>query len=210
MKIINISPGGFTLPYILGICTHIKSCSTYNLDNYEFIGASAGSWAAVYLASDFKVNEDTIYKYSKLFENKGYYYKWRNIGDYLIDEFTNGIEDTNFIKNKKVKIQLSKFKNNKLSCSINDNYNNLNELLKLCYYSSYIPGLSGLKVPKYHGEYFIDGFFTRNDLNFNNEILIYPSMFNRNFTLHDVLGNSNNAIEMYQLGISDAFNNLII
>jgi predicted acylesterase/phospholipase RssA len=49
-KIISISPGGYKGFYVLGICQYIKE--HYNLDNYIFSGASAGSWNA--LAMCFK------------------------------------------------------------------------------------------------------------------------------------------------------------
>ena len=50
MKYLYLAPGGFTLPYTLGICQFIKE--HYYLNDYKFIGSSAGSWLSVYLASD--------------------------------------------------------------------------------------------------------------------------------------------------------------
>ena len=52
-KLITITPGGYKGFYTLGICHYIKE--NYNLENYYFSGASAGSWNALFLS--FKSNK---------------------------------------------------------------------------------------------------------------------------------------------------------
>ena len=46
-NIINIYPGGLHGFYMMGICKYIKN--HYNLNQYKFYGASAGSWNGLYL-----------------------------------------------------------------------------------------------------------------------------------------------------------------
>jgi len=46
-KIISISPSGFKGFYELGILSFVKD--NYNLDNYIFSGASAGSWNTLFM-----------------------------------------------------------------------------------------------------------------------------------------------------------------
>jgi len=57
-KYIYLAPGGFTMPYTLGISQFIKE--NYNLNNINFIGASAGSWTSIYLASDMYLSDNLI------------------------------------------------------------------------------------------------------------------------------------------------------
>ena len=146
MRYIYLGPGGFTMPYTLGVCQFIKE--HYLLNNYKFIGASAGSWLSVYLASDMFLTNDLITDYSKEFENKGIFYKWHNICSFLIDEFTKSIKDTKFIDKKLIKISVSNYENKTISNKLIDDYDNLDELLQLCSISSYVPILSGLSIPK--------------------------------------------------------------
>ena len=47
-KLITITPGGLQGFYVLGICTYIKE--NYDLSNYVFSGASAGSWNSLFLS----------------------------------------------------------------------------------------------------------------------------------------------------------------
>jgi len=47
-KIISISPGGLKGFYLMGILDFVKQ--NYNLDNYLFSGASAGSWVSLFMS----------------------------------------------------------------------------------------------------------------------------------------------------------------
>ena len=51
-KIISITPGGFKGFYTLGICHYLKD--NYDLSEFLYSGASAGSWNALFLS--FKGN----------------------------------------------------------------------------------------------------------------------------------------------------------
>ena len=188
MKYLYLAPGGFTLPYTLGICQFIKE--HYYLNDYKFIGSSAGSWLSVYLASDILYFENLVKDYSKLFEDKDIIYKWNNVCPFLIEEFTELINDTSFIEKKRVKVCLSGIKSNKISNYIIDDYDSLEELLNLCYISSYIPLLSGTALKKRKEMIVFDGYFTEpqftNKINFE----IKNDMFNRKFTLSDFFGKS--------------------
>lgn len=206
-KYLYLAPGGFTMPYTLGICQFIKE--HYCLHNYRFIGASAGSWLSVYLASDMFLTDQLISDYSKLFENKGVFYKWHNICPFLIDEFSKSIEDTTFIEKKLVKVSVSNYQNKTINNKLIDDYNNLYELLQLCSFSSYIPILSGLYVPKRNNLITFDGYFS--EPNFENikiKFKICNSMFDRKFTLSDVVGKSKiNINELINLGYYDCIQN---
>ena len=210
-KTIYLGPGGFTMPYTLGICKYIKD--NYKLSEYNFIGSSAGSWLAVYLASDLNENDTMmlIDKYSEEFENsnKNFLYKWHNSGNFLKNEYMNRIKNTNFVNEKKIKISVSRYKNNKLFNELLYDYNNLEELLELCKLSSYIPFLTGNNIPKYNEIITIDSFFT--NINFEYDILIYFGTFNRKFTMREIIGRSKIPAKEYFLeGYNDAFKNKIL
>lgn len=208
-KTIYLGPGGFTMPYTLGICKYIKD--NYDLTNYNFIGSSAGSWLAVYLASD--INSDNIQQiinnYSAKFENnnRNFLYKWHYTGDFLKDEYIKYINDKELIINKKnIKISVTRYKNRKLINELLSDYNNIDELLELCKYSSYIPLLTGNSLPKYNDVITIDSFFT--DINFEYDFLIYFGIFDRKFTMREIIGRTKTtANEYFQEGYSDALKN---
>jgi len=208
-KTIYLGPGGFTMPYTLGICKFIKD--NYDLSNYNFIGSSAGSWLAVYLASD--ISSDNIQKiidnYSIKFENsnKNFLYKWHYTGDFLKDEYFKYIKNSDYIiNNKNTKVSVTRYKDRKLVNELLYDYNNIDELLELCKYSSYIPLLTGNNLPKYNDIITIDSFFT--NINFEYDILIYFGTFDRKFTMREIIGRTKTtANEYFEEGYSDALKN---
>jgi hypothetical protein len=207
-KFLYLAPGGFTMPYTLGISQFIKE--NYNLNNINFIGASAGSWTSIYLASDMYLSDNLINDYSKLFEDKGVIYKWHNICPFLISEMPKYINDFSFIDKKKIKISLSQYDNKSIVNRITDDYNNINELFNLCVLSSYIPVLSGLNIPKKNNLITFDGYFSNPNFNKNDEnlLIISNEMFNRKFAFSDVIGkNKINIKELIFLGYYDSMIN---
>ena len=57
-KVISIKSGGLKGFYMFGISKYIKE--NYNLSNFHFYGASAGSWNSLYLSQ--KNNDDLLFK----------------------------------------------------------------------------------------------------------------------------------------------------
>ena len=189
IKYLYLAPAGFTMPYNLGICKFIKE--HYPLDDYKFIGSSAGSWLSVFLASDMNLNDKMIKDYSELFENRGILYKWHNVCPFLEKEYTDRINDNQFILDKRVKISISNYNNKTVSNILIDDYENLQELLNLCTVSSYIPILSGLKMPLVNNSITFDGYFTEPEFEHRRiSLKICNSMFDRHFTFFDVIGKS--------------------
>lgn len=206
-KTLYLGPGGFTMPYTLGICKYIKD--NYDLSDYEFIGSSAGSWLAVYLASDINSNDinNLIDDYSLKFENgSSFLYKWHNTANFLITHFSNYIGNTTFIKEKKIGISVTIYNNKKITNEVIYNYDNLNELLNLCKLSSYIPFLSGYYFPRYDNKITVDSFFT--SVSFKYDALIYFGTLNRTFKFREIIGRSKKkAYEYFEEGYTDAQNN---
>ena len=207
LKFIYLAPAGFTMPYNLGICTYLKE--HYNLDNYNFIGSSAGSWLSIFLASDMVISEDLIHNYLNKFDSTDLLYKWNNICPFLKEEFPKYINNLSFVDNKKIEISMSQYYNKTIHNELIINYNNLDELLELCSLSSYIPLLSGLYIPKRNNLISFDGYFTKPNFEHRKIILsVDNSMFDRHFTFKDVIGNSKiNINEMIDLGYNDCITN---
>jgi hypothetical protein len=205
-KYLYLAPGGFTMPYTLGVCQFIKE--HYSLDNYKFIGTSAGSWLSIYLASDMYSTDNLIHKYTELFDNKDIFFKWHNICPFLIDEFSKNINDNKFVIDKRIKVSIS-YVNKSITNELVDDYETLDELLHLCLISSFIPILSGLNIPKRNNLITFDGFFTEPDFqNTKISYVIGNAMFNRHFTFCDVIGKSKlNIQELLNLGYYDCIIN---
>jgi hypothetical protein len=191
-KYVYLAPGGFSMPYTLGICKFIKE--NYHpiiSTEYKFIGSSAGSWLAVYLASDMYINDLLLMDYKKKFEKKSIIYKWHNICPFLTEQYKQNIKNVDFINEKKVKISVSEYnrKKKRFQNNLIDDYNSLDELLTLCSHSSYIPVLSGINIPRRNNIITFDGFFTNPDFEHRRiNLCIYNGMFNRKFTFSDVIG----------------------
>lgn len=206
-KYLYLAPGGFTMPYTLGVCRFIKE--HYILSDFKYIGASAGAWLSVYLASDMYLTDNLVKDYSKMFEDKGILYKWHNICPFLIDEFTESINDYSFVEHKKIKISISNYENKTINNKLVDDYENLDDLLNLCSISSFIPILSGLSIPKRNNIITFDGYFSEPDFENRKVMLkICNDMFNRKFTLSDVVGKTKiNINELINLGYYDSIQN---
>lgn len=212
MKLIQISPSGFVAPYQLGICMYIKN--NYDLKDTKFIGGSAGSWLSVYLASDIN-NNDLLYKFmpkfKEEFETATMTNKWKTVGWFLKQEIPKYIGNTDFVLNKNVLVSVSKIDKLCLKNEVTDNYDNLGDLMQLCYLSSFIPFLSGSYIPIYRNNKFIDATFTKKE-NKTVDLLIYPTMWGRKFKFSEYIGcnryNTNiNFEDMLKNGYIDSIKN---
>lgn len=209
IKYLYLSPGGFSLPYMMGICQFIKE--HYNLKNYNYIGASAGSWLSVYLASDMLDTEPLLLNYNELFEDKNLIYKWNNICPFLINEFSDNIKNSKFVRKKNILVSISNYDttNKIISNELVNDYKNLHELLNLCLISSYIPFLSGRNIPKRNNLITFDGVFSEPNFdNYNIKLKISNDMFGRHFTFSEILGKNKVSInELLDIGYQDSIKN---
>ena len=163
--IFNIGSTGLLLPYTIGSLGYIKK--NVNIDNYELIGTSGGTWcAALYLFENDLSNHDKIWDI--FFKNK----KSEINAFKNLDIFAN-LSRQNFKKRYKLqnhKIQnininvldvtnVLKIKNIKIS-----KFNDIDDLINLCYASSYIPFICGKDIYyQYNYRKFIDGAVLNND-----------------------------------------------
>jgi hypothetical protein len=221
-KIISISPAGYKGIYCTGICTYIKQ--NYNLDNYIFSGASAGSWNALLMCykKDVSVFKNDILLYS-------------------LDN-TESIIDFELLMKKRIleKFDKNDFELNRLfigvttvnrfipSATIYSNFTTLEDALNCCIASSHIPLVTGRIINKYNNVYSFDGGFCKYPyLNSTKSVLhISPNMweltkyndkninniYGDNQIFHTTLFSKHkyNFNEMYESGYNDTYRNIKI
>ena len=166
-KLITISPGGFKGFYLLGVLTFIKE--NYNLDNFIYSGASAGSWNALFMC--YKGNsKDFVYKImssniktAKSITELEYLIKYKLLTAYKENEFDLrrlfiGVTTLNYFTP---------------NINIFSDFENLEDAINCCIASSHIPLITGGITNRYHNMFTFDGGFSS-----------YPYLENINLTLH--------------------------
>uniref|UniRef100_A0A6C0DIP7 PNPLA domain-containing protein n=1 Tax=viral metagenome TaxID=1070528 RepID=A0A6C0DIP7_9ZZZZ len=219
-KLISISPGGVKGFYELGILSFIKD--NYDMENYIFSGASAGSWNALFMC----YNNDTKKFIYNLLEHKlsqvksiselEYVLKYNILSNYNSDDFDL----------RRLYIGVTTLQNFKPKTNIFSDFTNLEDAINCCIASSHIPFVTGGLTNRYHNMYTFDGGFSDYPyLNFSENVLhITPSMWktlnidnNKNirnlFSKLNVLYNlftitkNNNYIRLFDDGYQDAKEN---
>jgi hypothetical protein len=172
-KLISISPGGLKGFYELGILSYIKD--NYDMENYIFSGASAGSWNALFMCykKDTKrfVYNLLDYKLSQIKNIKEleYFLKYKLLSSYNSEEFDL----------RRLFIGVTGIKNFKKTTNIFSDFDNLEDAINCCIASSHIPFITGGLTNRYHNMYTFDGGFSNYPyLNFTENVLhISPGMW---------------------------------
>lgn len=153
-KIISISPGGFMGFYLLGVCTFIKD--QYDLSGYTFMGASAGSWNALFMTYKKDPHTltfdliDEIEKHGKNMANMEHILKHTILEHHTQDDF-----DLSRIQIGVT--SLNRFRPQLHMCS---EFTDLEDALNCCISSSHIPFITGGLVRKYKQYVVVDGGLT--------------------------------------------------
>jgi hypothetical protein len=215
-KLITISPGGFKGFYLLGVLTYIKE--KYNMDNFIYSGASAGSWNSLFMCyKGDPINlvynlVDYDMKKTKTIPELEMFFKYKLLTTYKDDDFDL----------KRLFIGVTGVTNFKPSTNIYSGFENLDDAINCCIASSHIPFLTGGLTNRYHNLYTFDGgFSTYPYLNSDNVVLHFsPSMWDeikdkptnvikRNIrtikNLKELFSPSkNNLLELFDHGYQDA------
>jgi hypothetical protein len=172
---ITISPGGIYGFYTLGTCAYIKE--NYNLTDYLYSGASAGSWNSLYmvLKNDYNfskgildIDTDNI---SSIFEL-----------EYAIKNSILNLYSTKDFDLTRVFIGVTVFKKKKLRTSIYSDFEDLKDAIDCCIASSHIPFVTGGAIKRYKDILSFDGGFSKYPYIRNVEPVLHiePSMWNKN------------------------------
>lgn len=166
-KLITISPGGFKGFYLLGILTYIKE--NYDMDNYIYSGASAGSWNGLFMCYKgepldlvYKLIDSNIKKATNILDLE-YFMKYKLLTTYKEKDFDL----------RRLFIGVTTIKNFKTATNIFSDFENLEDAINCCIASSHIPLITGGITNKYHNMFTFDGGFSR-----------YPYLENENLVLH--------------------------
>lgn len=180
-KLIISTPAGLHGFYLMGVTRFIKE--NYNLSDFIFSGASAGSWNSLFLCfqgndSDFIENilNSEIYNATSINQiektmKKIILEKYNQSQDlFLFDKVSIGVTTYRFPLNFRLKIY--------------QNFSTLEDTLDCCVASSHIPFITGNILHKYKKEFSFDGgFFSYPYLNTTTPVLrISPSMWDSKYT----------------------------
>ncbi len=192
-KIINIYPAGLRGFYEMGVCIYIKE--KYNIDNYVFSGASAGSWNSLLMSykgdpvkfKNFILNLD--------FENiKSLFDLQKKLKNKLLSNFKS--DDFDF---KKIFIGVTLLEKFRFKNYIFTDFESLEDALDCIIASSNIPFITGKLFYKYKNRLCFDGGFLRDPYihNPNKNLLIHPDIFKtNNLTYEDINIITNDLFEL--------------
>lgn len=206
-KFISITPGGIAGFYTMGICNFIKE--HYNIDEYSFLGASAGAWNSVVFS--YKGNSDKLIKdiVNKCISNStdSINQLQYNLKDIILNEYTIDDFDIN-----RIYISVSEFDHFHINANIIHNFTSLDTLLECCMVSSHIPYITSQEfIRTYNNKITFDGgFLPFPPKSCYNHITISPGMFNTydvgNLILNFLKRNitTKHIFQLYHNGYNDA------
>ena len=205
-KLVTFGPGGLTGFYTLGVTSYLKD--NYNLTDYSFLGASAGSWNALLLTckhNNSAVIDDLL--------SQNMYNKSMSVVNLLSDIKTyveTAYESDDFDLNK-FYVSVSVFRFLGFKPRVLHNFTSLHDATQGCFYSSYIPFLTGRVSFFYLKRLLFDGGIGKFP---PNHILsyfdVYPSMWGRQFTSKERFvypTDANYFKNIYELGYNDSYKN---
>jgi hypothetical protein len=167
-KLITISPGGFKVFYELGILSFLRD--NYNLSDFYFSGASAGSWNSLFMS----YNKDYKILLSDLFDEKTI----KNINIRQIQSIIKGklLEkySTEDFDLHRIFIGITTFHKFRFETKIINDFYSLEDAIDCCIASSHIPWITNK-----------DFFYRyRNNITFDGGIGKYPYLKSKNTLLH--------------------------
>ena len=220
-NVINIGSTGLLMPYSIGILGYMKKYKV--LENCKFIGTSGGAWCSILynLEKDLS-NHDKIW--SILLENTNEII-YDNMHECQIKAKNNLIEkykNINFNDDivKKTSIGINVINVNYIypEKKLITNFTDIEDLINICYASSYIPLISGKKLYyKYNNNRYVDGgiFDSTQIIDDPNILNIHYSMWGRNFEKYNGVSpisgtkiNKKLSYELYNYGWEDAEKNI--
>lgn len=155
-KLITISPGGYKGFYTQGICIYIKE--NYNINNYIFSGASAGSWNALFMTCKKDISMTSKYIIESTTKDAKRLIELQNkVKENILNYYT-----TDDFELDKLFIGVTTLHNFKLKTTIYSKFCNLEDAINCCFASSHIPFITGNILNKYKNIISFDGGFSNN------------------------------------------------
>ena len=179
-KSLILKPGGLKGFYVMGICQYIKQ--HYDMSDWNYYGASAGAWNALYLSCAKGDDLISAVKEMNQFEYVDLYDLERTIKKNLIKQLS--IDDFDV---EKLHICVSN-KQETFPClrkNIFTDFQDLDDLIECCIASSHIPLISnGRFFYKYHNIPSLDGglFKDPHGIELVPDFVLTPEMWNNKKT----------------------------
>jgi hypothetical protein len=172
-NVITLSPGGFKGFYQLGVCKYIKE--NYDLTDYTFSGASAGSWNSLFLTfkrdfSEFKekVLDDDVHKIKNI----------RELETVIKKKILTNFKTEDFHL-EKLYVGVTTIQRIKPKLIIYNNFYDLEDALNACSASSHIPLITTNSFIKiYRNTFSFDGGFSKYPYLPNSVLNITPDIWN--------------------------------
>ena len=205
-SLISISPGGLTGFYSLGVSSYIKE--NYDVSEYSFLGASAGSWNSLLFTCKHSSEEvlNTLLSRDVLFRARTLPELTEGLGNHILTNYQS--DDFNL---DRLYISVSKLGLLRFKPQIMYNFTNLDEAVNGCLSSSYIPFITSKFRRMPINNIIMDGGInTFPPKQINAYLNIYPSMWGRDFTPGSGFrypANHDYFIEMYMQGYQDTKKN---
>lgn len=204
-KLVTFGPGGITGFYTLGVTSYLKD--NYNLTDYSFLGASAGSWNALLLTC-----KDENYIIDKLL-SQNMFHKTTSVSNLLTDIKT--YVETTYVASdfelNKLYISVSVLNLFRFKPRVLYNFTSLQDATNGCFYSSYIPFVTGKVQFLYLKNLIFDGAIGKfPPKHISSYFDVYPSMWGRQFTSKDRFvypTDTNYFKKIYELGYNDSYKN---
>jgi hypothetical protein len=175
-QIISISPGGLKGFYLMGVLNFIKE--NYNLENYLFTGASAGSWVSLFMSLKTS-NNDFIEKIIHCDKIKSG--KLKQIQSNIKNEILSNFETKDFNLDR-LFIGVTTFNLFGRKTRIYSNFLDLTDAINCCVASSHIPLVTNGLINLYNGQLCLDGGLSSYPYVYNKKpsYHIHLNLFNKN------------------------------
>lgn len=210
-KMISISPGGFLGFYLLGISTFIKE--KYNVDEYNFSGASAGAWNALFMCYKKDPQKLAIELIDAIEKNgKNIHNMEKIIKEILLDNYKEEDFDLSRLQIGITTLHIIP------GLMIVSDFQTLEDAIDCCISSSHIPLVTGGLINKYRNKWVLDGglMYPKFIKTVKPDLHITPSIWNDNYnySLCDTIEqskyfvqNKSNMFELFTKGYKDTEKN---
>lgn len=209
-KIITLSPGGVKGFYVMGLCKYIKT--NYDLSNYVFSGASAGSWNSLVLCHKGSITDmeneilDSIPESSSTLRDLEMQLKSKILEKYKTEDF----------ELDRLFVGTTVFEKFKFKTVVYSNFSSLEDAVDCCVASSHIPFITGGFKSKYKGLATFDGGFSEFPYLNNNisSIHLTPSIWKSDLRTYEnittKIKTKNTIKTLLKMGYDDAVENKYI
>ena len=205
-SLISITPGGLTGFYSLGVSSYIKD--NYDVSEYSFLGASAGSWNSLLFTCKRPSEEviNTLLSTNVLYTTTTLPELTERLGAHIVTNYRDEDFELDRLYISVSKLSLLRFKP-KIMC----NFTSLSDAVEGCLSSSYIPFVTSkfrrMPINNIIMDGGINGFPPKK---INAYLNIYPSMWGREFPRGSGFkypSNHDYFIDMYLQGYHDTKKN---